>query len=183
MKRISFFMAETRDLSPEERAAATYRNDVLKAPFYGVLEAGWTTFVLLIAIRQFNAPDSYKAFIAGASPIGFLLTPITVYIAARWQWRPSLLSTCLFFLTALLTFGATVTESLALFTALMMTSQVVAVQQGPLMTQIYAENYPASQRGRRIAMPFILASLGTILFSLAGGQVLDQSMIYYRYLL
>ena len=183
MKRISFSMAEARNLSPEERITATYRNDVLKAPFYGVLEAGWSTFVLLIAIRQFNAPDSYKAFIAGASPIGFLLAPVTIYFAARWQLLPSLLSACLFSLTALLIFGATVIESLVLFTALMMTSQIAAVQQGPLMTQIYAENYPASQRGSRIAMPFILASLSTILFSLAGGQVLDQSMIYYRYLL
>ncbi len=182
-KRNRFAMAEARSLSSEERAAATYRNDVLKAPFYGILEAGWSTFVLLIAIRNFNAPDNYKAFIAGASPIGFLLTPLTIYFAAKWQLRPSLLCSCMFSVTAVLIFGATVMESLLLFTALMIISQVAAVQQGPLITQIYAENYPASQRGSRVAMPLVLASLSTVLFSLAGGQVLDQSMKYYRYLL
>jgi hypothetical protein len=62
--------------SEAARAAATYRNDVLRAPFYGILEAGWSTFALLIAIRHFDAPETYKAFFAGAWPIGFLLTPL-----------------------------------------------------------------------------------------------------------
>ncbi|MGK0176784.1 MAG: MFS family permease [Lentimonas sp.] len=176
-------MTEAIHLPLNERAAATYRNDVLKAPFYGVLEAGWSTFVLLIAIRQFNAPENYKAFIVGASSIGFLLTPLTIYFAAKWQFRPSLVSACMFSLTALLILGATVIQSLLLFTAFMMTSQITAVQQGPLITQIYAENYPASQRGSRMVMPFILASISTILFSLAGGWLLDESMNYYRFLL
>lgn len=175
-------MAEATKLSPEERMDATYRNDVLKAPFYGILEAGWLTFVLLTAIRRFDAPESYKAFIVGASPIGFLLTPITVYLAARWRFRPSMVAAYVFFLTAFLIVGATMIESLLLFTVLMMISQMAAVQQGPLMTQIYAENYPSSQRGSRIAVPFMLTSLSAILFSLAGGLLLDQSMDYYRFL-
>ena len=176
-------MSNAKQLSLEERTAATYRNDLLKSPFYGVLEAGWTAFVLLIAIRQFDAPEGYKAFIAAASPIGFLLTPVTLYFAARQRLRSGLVCAYMFFLTALLIVGATVTESLLLFTALMMTSQMAAVQQGPLITQIYAENYPSSQRGSLIALPFIFASLSVILFSLIGGRLLDQSMEHYHYLL
>lgn len=173
-------MVDAKQLSLEERTAATYRNDLLKAPFYGVLEAGWTGFVLLIAIRQFDAPDRYKAFIAGASPIGFLLTPITLYFAARWRLRTGLLCVFMFFLAAFLIAGAAIIESLLFFAILMIASQVVAVQQGPLITQIYTENYPANQLGSRMAMPFIVTSISTILFSLAGGQLLDQSMDYYR---
>ena len=176
-------MVEAKQLSLKERTAATYRKELLKAPFYGVLEAGWATFVLLIAIRQFDAPDSYKAFIVGAPPIGFLLTPVTLYLAARWRFRPALICSCMFLLVAFLIVGATLTEGLLLFTTLMMTSQIAAVQQGPLVTQIYAENYPASQRGSLIAMPFILTSLSAIIFSLLGGRLLDQSMDYYQSLL
>lgn len=176
-------MIKTEKPSLEERAAATYRNDLLKASFYGILEAGWTTFVLLIAIRQFDAPESYKALIAAASPIGFLLTPLTLYFATRQRLRPGQLCAYVFFLTAFLILGASMIESLLLFTVLMMASQIAAVQQGPLITQIYAENYPASQRGSRIAMPLILISLSAILFSLLGGQLLDRSMEYYRSLL
>ncbi len=176
-------MSEATQLSLEERSAATYRNDILKAPFYGILEAGWLTFVLLIAIRQFDAPEAYKAFIAGAAPIGFLLTPITIYFAAKTDLRPSLICALMFCLTALLIMGATVIESLLLFSVFMITSQMASVQQGPLITQLYAENYPASQLGKRIAMPFILSSISTILFSLLGGRLLDESLDYYHALL
>lgn len=170
-------------LSIIDRAEITYRNDILRAPFYGVLEAGWSTFILLIAIRYFAAPENYKAFIAGASPIGFLLTPLTLYLVARWRLRPSLISAFAFALAALLFVCTTALESLFLFTALMMASQIVTVQQGPLVTQIYAENYPASQRGSRLATPFVITALSTVLFSLAGGWLLDLSIGNYHWLL
>jgi len=176
-------MAQANHLSAEERVEATYRNDLIKSPFYGILEAGWTGLVLLVAIRYFDAPDSYKSFIAGASPIGFLLTPLTLYFVTRWKCRPSLVPAVLFILCAIWIVGASVTESLIIFTVLMIMSQVVAMQQGPLMTQIYAENYPASQRGSRVSIPFMLTSISTVLFSLIGGWLLDQSLDYYRQLL
>jgi len=76
-------------MTAAERAAATYRYDTLRAPFYGILEAGWGTFALIIAIRHFDAPETYKAFIAGAWPMGFLLTPLTLYLLARLRSRPA----------------------------------------------------------------------------------------------
>jgi MFS family permease len=155
---------------------------VLRAPFYGILEAGWSTFVLLIAIRHFDAPETYKAFIAGAWPIGFLLTPLTLYFVAKRQIRPSLASACMFALAAVLMVGATVVQSLTIFTIFIITSQMATVQQGPLMIQIYAENYPASERGRRMTTPFILTALSMILFSLLGGWLLDISINYYHLL-
>ncbi len=174
-------------LSPQasalsHRAAATYRNDVLRAPFYGILEAGWSTFALLIAIRHFGAPESYKAFIAAAWPIGFLLTPLTLYFVAKRRFRPSLASACMFALAALLMVGATVVQSLTIFTVFIITSQMATVQQGPLMIQIYAENYPASERGSRMTTPFILTALSMILFSLLGGWLLDLSINTYHIL-
>ncbi|MFQ3224026.1 MAG: MFS family permease [Lentimonas sp.] len=155
---------------------------MLRAPFYGILEAGWSTFVLLIAIRHFDAPETYKAFIAGAWPIGFLLTPLTLYFVAKRQIRPSLASACMFALAAVLMVGATVVQSLTIFTIFIITSQMATVQQGPLMIQIYAENYPASERGRRMTTPFILTALSMILFSLLGGWLLDISINYYHLL-
>jgi len=51
------------------KATLTYRNDLIKAPFYGILEAGWSTFALVIAIRYFDAGETHKSFIAGSGPI------------------------------------------------------------------------------------------------------------------
>jgi MFS family permease len=165
-----------------DRAAITYRFDVLRAPFYGILEAGWGTFALVIAIRHFEAPETYKAFIAGAWPMGFLLTPLTLYILAKLRSRPSLASGFMFALSALLMIGATLVQSLSLFTLFIITSQMATGQQGPLALQIYAENYAPSERGSRMTTPFILTALSAILFSLLGGWLLDASIRYYQIL-
>ena len=69
-------------------ASATYKKDLLRAPFAGILEAGWATFALVIAIRYFDASETYKAFIAGAAPVGFLITPLTLYLAANFRTTP-----------------------------------------------------------------------------------------------
>jgi MFS family permease len=169
-------------MTAAERAAATYRYDTLRAPFYGILEAGWGTFALVIAIRHFEAPETYKAFIAGAWPMGFLLTPLTLYLLAKRRSRPSLASGLMFALSALLMIGATLVQSLALFTVFIITSQIATGQHGPLALQIYAENYAASERGSRMTTPFILTALSAILFSLLGGWLLDASIGYYQIL-
>lgn len=166
----------------EDRAATTYRFDVLRAPFYGILEAGWGTFALIIAIRHFDAPETYKAFIAGAWPMGFLLTPLTLYLLAKLRSRPSLAAGSMFALSALLMVGATLVQSLTLFTLFIITSQMATGQQGPLALQIYAENYAPSERGSRMSTPFILTALSAILFSLLGGWLLDASIGYYKIL-
>ncbi len=88
----------------------------------------------------------------------------------------------MFALAALLMAGATVAQSLTVFTVFIITSQMATVQQGPLMIQIYAENYPASERGSRMVSPFILTALTMILFSLLGGWLLDLSINYYHLL-
>ena len=169
-------------MTAAERAAATYRYDTLRAPFYGILEAGWGTFALIIAIRHFDAPETYKAFIAGAWPMGFLLTPLTLYLLARLRSRPSLAAGFMFALSAVLMIGATLAHSLVLFTVLVITSQIATGQHGPLALQIYADNYAPSERGSRMTTPFILTALSAILFSLLGGWLLDASIGYYQIL-
>jgi hypothetical protein len=121
-------------------AQATYRNDLLRAPFAGILEAGWMTFALVIAIRHFDASETQKAFIAGAGPIGFLLTPLTLYIGANLRVTPSRGCAIVFAAASVLLIGASLAQSMLFFTLFVVISQMAAVQQGPLMLQIYTEN-------------------------------------------
>ena len=58
-------------MTTAKKATSTYRNDLLRAPLAGILEAGWATFALVIAIRYFEASETHKAFIAGAAPYWF----------------------------------------------------------------------------------------------------------------
>jgi len=161
------------------RAEATYRNDLIKAPFYGILEAGWSTFALIIAIRYFEANEFAKACIAGAGPMGFLLTPVTLFIAAHLRARPSAACALVFTASAFLLIGASLAQTLLFFTLFAVTSQMAAVQQGPLLLQIFTDNYGARERGSRMTAPFILLAISGIFFSYAGGKVLDWKLSAY----
>ncbi|MEM1221180.1 MAG: MFS transporter [Verrucomicrobiota bacterium] len=167
---------------PVDNAAATYRNDLRRSPFQGVLEAGWQAFPLLIAIRYFDAPESAKAFIAGAGPIGFLLTPLTLYIAATLRARPNIACAFVFSVAALMVAGATIAQSLLLFSICIIGSQVASVQHGPLMVQVYTANYAAHERGRRISTPLMITAFASVIFAWLGGELLDLEISYYRYL-
>ena len=46
-----------------------FKVDIPRGFFAGVLEAGFSIFILLIAIRFFEAPNYCKAIIAAGSPM------------------------------------------------------------------------------------------------------------------
>ena len=52
-----------------------FKVDTPRGFFAGILEAGFTIFVLLIAIRFFNAPNYCKAILAAGSSAGLILSP------------------------------------------------------------------------------------------------------------
>lgn len=166
--------------SQNDLADRTYRLDCLRAPFYGILEAGWQTFALVVAIRYFEAPENIKAFIAGSGPMGFLLTPITLYLAAHFALRPSKASSLMYGLAAILLLGAMVSPTLLAFSFFVISSQMAAVQQGTLMLQVYSENYKTGERGERLTIPLILTSVSTIAFAFAGGLLLDLNLNFYQ---
>ena len=167
--------------SAPDAAAITSARDKLRSPCMGILEAGLQALPLLIAIRYFNAPESIKAGIASAVHVGSLLTPFTLFVAAKLQARPAQAAAGMFLITALCIAGATAVESMLLFTACILASQVAKAQQGPLMLQVYASNYPATERGRRLATPLMLTAFSSMSFAWLGGEWLDLGIDNYRY--
>ena len=161
-------------------AERTYRNDILRSPLYGIMEAGWNSFALIVAIRYFDASETHKAFIAGAGPMGFFLTPLTLYIAASLRARPSMACAVIFGVASILITGACLSSTLFFFTLLWVTSQMVTVQQGPLMLQVFTENYEAKERGARMTVPFMLTAISSIIFAILGGQLLDWRIDLYN---
>jgi MFS family permease len=168
--------------SASAAAEATFVREKLRGPFMGILEAGWQAVPLLVAIRYFDAPETIKAFIAGAGPIGFLLTPLTLYLAACSRAKPSLIGALLFVLAGILIAGAGLAQSLLTFALCIIASQMISVQSGPLMVQVYTTNYPADQRGQRVATPLVLIALGAIVFSWMTGELLDLDIANYRWI-
>ena len=78
-----------------ERARITYFWDRVRGSAQGISEACWQTFALLIAIRVFQAPDMVKATLPAAFSIGFLITPITLYLLSRCQWHTGTICACI----------------------------------------------------------------------------------------
>jgi MFS family permease len=160
-------------------ANKTHRNDQLRAPFLGILETGWSTFALVIAIRYFDANETVKAWITGAGPMGFLLAPLSLYLGAVFKLCAHQVCALLFTVTAILLGMAASVDSLGGYCLTIVLSQICAVQCTPFMLKIFADNYAPSERGRRMSRPFMLTATCAIAFSIVGGALLDRSLHHY----
>ena len=160
-------------------ANKTHRNDLYRAPFLGILETGWSTFALVIAIRYFNADETIKAWITGAGPMGFLLAPLSLYLGAVCKLSAHQACALLYALTAIFLCIAAYVDSLSAYSLVIVLSQICAVQCTPFMLKIFSDHYAPSERGRRMSHPFILSAICAIAFSIVGGALLDRSLNDY----
>lgn len=149
----------------------------------GILETAESTFLLLIAVRFFNAGSTPKALIAAAGSFGFILSPFIVHIVARFKTtagaalsRMSMVSAVAFLLAALLPWQW-------LFIAAPIVAISVRNSAIPLLTHIYQENYPEGSRGALYSTANMIRILTAGLFSAAAGTALSGRIEYYPYLI
>ena len=75
---------EYSSLTTSEIRRQTYRCDLWRGFFEGILSAGIQTFALLIAIRYYNAGEGFKSLIAAAPFMGMVLSlPLVHYTAGK----------------------------------------------------------------------------------------------------
>ena len=163
----------------EERARITYFWDRLRGLAGGFLEAIFQTFALLVAIRVFGAPDFVKAMLPAAFPIGFLLAPLTVFVAARLRRRVGSICALYAVLSAIALALAVGAGRLWIYVACILTAQIILSQVSPLMTQIYVSNYPLKELGSRFSTTFLISATVAAIVSYTGGRLLDYDLSYY----
>lgn len=161
----------------------TYHYDCLRGLFQGLLDAAWMTFLVLIAIRCFNASATLKACIVSAGFWGYFFNPIMMAFAKRTGLRNSTLAGIYYILSGFLMLLAASTSSLWVYTSLAIAWQFVSCQVGPVMVQTYAENYEKHERGQRCSTTFLFASILGSIFSYLGGKLLDSHLAYYAWIL
>ena len=77
-------LLEYSSLTTSEISRQTYRFDLWRGFFEGILSAGIQTFALLIAIRYYNAGEGLKSSIAAAPFMGMVLSlPLVHYTAGK----------------------------------------------------------------------------------------------------
>ena len=167
----------------ESRTLLTYRLERWRAVSAGILESAGATFLLLIAVRWFEAGASAKAFIAAGGSLGLMLTPLVVTYVATLRWPAALTA------SRLAVFGASCFLMTAIFpllplyvvgAVLAMTASSAAI---PLLTQIYLENYPERQRGKLFSRTFMIRIATAAVFSHLAGRALSGHISYFRWLL
>ena len=69
-----------------DRRQITYRYERWRALTSGILETASGTFLLLIAVRWFNANPILKALVASGGSVGLLLSPLVVFFVSKRRW-------------------------------------------------------------------------------------------------
>jgi hypothetical protein len=157
----------------------THGKDCLRSFLYGILEAGWQTFAFVVAIRYFQADTNFKSLIAAAGPIGFLITPLSLYFFAHKKILASRAASIIYYLTAAFLLASVSVDSLLIFGTFVILSLIINVQKGPVLLDIYTTNYPPNQRGHYMKYPNVLSAVSAILFGFIGGKFLDANIENY----
>ena len=75
---------EHSSLTTSELHKTTYKYDLWRGFFEGVMSSGIQTFALFIAIRYYNAGEGIKSLIAAGPFIGMILSlPLVHYTAGK----------------------------------------------------------------------------------------------------
>ena len=183
-------------MTPEQRTALTYRYEKWRALASGVLETAGTTFLLLIAVRWFNAGAVAKALVATGASVGLLLAPVVVSQVERRQWATGRAAAWIAAVGAASFLVAAAFPVLPIFVAGAVVGLACSSALVPLMTQIYQYNYPEARRGVlfsrtvmvRIAAAAVFAKLaGTLLSPTPDGSwysaIFSGGMEHFRWLL
>ena len=159
--------------SQQSIARRTFHLDLINSSMSGILEVGFGTFAILIAIRFLDASDTIKAILASGVSAGLLLVPYMQRLAA---WTALSTSTfCAFLMlvsSACLFLAAQIKDPWALAISLFF-AQVCFSQLPGFMIQVYSRNYGSNERGKKLAWNFILSAAIGMVLSYGGGTYLD----------
>ena len=172
--------ANSSPLSIEERSRITYKYEVLRSPFTGIITEGWQTFALLVAIRVFDAPELFKSVIASANAIGNLITPLVLYMVSRTTRTTAQLLMWLWAAVGFTFVCAAFWPGLWGFTFWIVLGQLLAAQVSPFVLLIYSKNFKASERGSKLSLAFMLTAVSGAVFCLVCGRLLDNNIDLYR---
>jgi hypothetical protein len=170
-------------MSAAARTLTTYRYERWRAISAGILETAGATFLLLIAVRAYEAGALAKALVAASGSAGLMLAPWIVTFVEAAKWPVSLAAARLAAVGAamfLVMAAAPLEIVFVIGSVIAMTMSSVAI---PLMTQIYQENYPDRQRGKLFSRTFMIRIATAAVFSELAGRALSEDITYFRWLL
>jgi MFS family permease len=164
------------------RTQTTYRFELLRAASSGILETAGTTFLLLVAVQHFAAGATAKAVVAGAGSLGLLLSPAVVSLVSSTGWPTSTAAARVLAVGASCFFTAFLLPGLPVFVFCSVLGMATSAAVIPLLTQMYQDNYPEKERGRKFSRTVMVRIAMAAIFSKLAGDALDGHIERYRWL-
>ena len=166
------------------RTRTTYFYELWRAGTAGILETAGSTFLLTIAMRAFSAGAIAKAAVAGAGSVGLLLSPVVVAFVTNRRWKTSVAAWRILAVGAASFFVAAAVPVLPVFVACSVVGMASSAAIIPLLTQMYQDNYPEKERGRRFSRTVMIRIAMAALFSKVAGDALSGGRLEgFRWLL
>lgn len=168
----------------ENPARRTFILDNMRAWPGGCLETLAMTFVVLIAVRVFEAEAWQKATLVAASSFGLLLSLFPVQLVRRTGISVNLGTALLWAISAGgLIIAAIGGASVEVFLPAMVIALLCITLSIPLMSQIYRKHYPDRSRGRLFASTAVVRKAAALVGALIFGKVLENDLEDFRVIL
>lgn len=198
---------QSKAASAAQRTRTTYVHELWRAVSTGILETAGSTFLLVIAVVWFQSGYLSKAMVAGAGSLGLLLSPLSVGWASHMGWSISRAAAWIIALgSAALLFSAVWLGApllcqlglgaehplarwiahwpqLPVFIGCCVVGLASYSAVIPLLTQMYQENYPEAERGRRFSRTVMIRIATAAGFSSLAGDALSGHMQFFPVLL
>ena len=166
-----------------QRRDRTFLLEIRRAVTAGALETSAGTFLLLIAVQHFQAGAMAKALLVMGGSLGLLLSPLAVSVTRKMHWKAATGAAAASWMGCAAFGVAAVFGELWVFVPACMIGVMSLAMGIPMLTQIYQENYPASERGDLFSKAVMVRVLSAAIFAWAGGLWLDAHMDGYRLLM
>ena len=175
-------LSQPADLTSEAKTQKTYRCDLWRGGFEGVLSSGAQTFCLFIAIRYFNAGENTKALIAAAPFMGMFLSMVLLHYASLTNWKKSTWGALPSLITGVCLLLAAWTESLTQFACMVIAGYICRSALLPFVTDIYGDNYPPDKRATYFSKPLLLSVGVAALSGFVGSWFLESDIKNYHWI-
>jgi MFS family permease len=170
-------------MGERSRTEITYHYELQRASTAGIIETAGNTFLLLIAVRCFHADPLAKALVAAGGSVGLLLSPVVVFFVTGAGWTTSASAARIVAIGSVCFLISAVWPAQAVFILCSMIGMATSAAIIPLLTQMYQENYPEKERGRRFSRTVMVRIATAALFSKLAGDALDRHLDSFRWLL
>jgi MFS family permease len=165
------------------RTQVTFRYECLRAFAAGIVETASSTFLLLIAVRHFEAGTLAKSCVVSGAGLGFVLSPVVVARVEQLRAPVARAAARLALVGAVMLALAAVIPGLTMFALASFVAIAAASAMVPLLTQLYQDNYPEHGRGRLFSRTVMLRIVTAAGFSFVAGKLLEARMDRFGWLL